>query len=786
MIHKNFFIEFLKGNNKSMSFMLLITALIFCLFDISFFRPIFIIVLLLISLFNIDINQIIAFFIIYILHFILFDSSLLLNILLLYFPFLIIKLFFIKIFISGTIIHKKLTNFFSYLIIIALLLIYSIYNCLCMGYKSNSDYISLYQILTMISLICIFYMKDDIKFTEIALTFCYSLIFSNLIYFIAKDSLHITTYFIDGYKQFNGLSAHPNTMVEKVCFAISCLLVCKCYNKVDNYQFFTIFIILFTIGILTLSRMFLLAVSLELILFFIFIVIKEKKKSFLFLSSFSLCIVCLLLIFNNQVLITIEKSKNFIIDIPDNINNPVININNPVININNPVIFYKIMNGEIQFDPGRLYLWYLYFIKIFFSYKTALFGYGYSSASIGQMGTHNSFINYIYKFGLIGFLIISLITIYILYQSIFKNINFPKKPKDKILYILCFFILIIGYYIVTLLNNNLALFTIPFIFFIVYFNGNLQNENWQYVFFAYNRLMISKCNICPRNCNLNRDETVGYCKASSTLVVSKVMLHHFEEPPISGTNCNCGSGAIFFSGCNLGCVYCQNFEISSKLMGKEITINGLVDIFKQLENAGAYNINLVTPTHFTLQILRALKIYKPKIPVIWNTSGYEKPETIKLLDGYVDIFLTDFKYFDGEIARKYSYAENYPEMCKQSILEMRKIVPNDIFENGLMKKGIIIRHLCLPSFTKDSLNVLDWIYNNLGNQTYLSLMSQYTPVHKAHEFSEINRKLKPIEYKVLIAHLKKYGFTNVFLQELSSASSAYTPDFQEQQFGFKF
>lgn len=293
--------------------------------------------------------------------------------------------------------------------------------------------------------------------------------------------------------------------------------------------------------------------------------------------------------------------------------------------------------------------------------------------------------------------------------------------------------------------------------------------------------MEKLCNICPRNCNIDRSKQIGFCKAHDKPIISKVMLHYFEEPPISGGN---GSGAIFFSSCTLKCVYCQNYEISTECQGKEISITALVSLFKQLENAGANNINLVTPTHFTEQIIEALKIYKPKIPIVWNTSGYEKAETIQKLAGFVDIFLTDFKYFSSDLSAKLSLAPNYFETCSKATLEMRKIQPKDVFENGLMKKGIIIRHLCLPNQTKDSEKIIDWIYENLGNETYLSLMSQYVPMGNAKSFPEINRKIKPIEYKILINRLNKLGFKNVFLQDYTSASEEFTPDFQDKKQDF--
>ena len=225
--------------------------------------------------------------------------------------------------------------------------------------------------------------------------------------------------------------------------------------------------------------------------------------------------------------------------------------------------------------------------------------------------------------------------------------------------------------------------------------------------------MENLCNVCPRKCNVNRSKTVGFCKAGILPKISNVMLHHFEEPPISGTK---GSGAIFFSSCTLKCVYCQNFNISTKCDGKEISVETLASLFKQLEEAGANNINLVTPTHYTEQIIEALKIYKPNIPIVWNTSGYESAETIKKLKEYVDIYLSDFKYFSSELSKNFSMAPNYFEECSKATLEMRKNQPIDVFENGLMKKGLIIRHLCLPNQTKDSERVLDWILDRCDDK----------------------------------------------------------------------
>ena len=302
--------------------------------------------------------------------------------------------------------------------------------------------------------------------------------------------------------------------------------------------------------------------------------------------------------------------------------------------------------------------------------------------------------------------------------------------------------------------------------------------------------MENLCNICPRNCNIDRKNSVGFCKGTNKVKVTKVMLHYFEEPPISGEEKDGikpnGSGAIFFANCTLKCCYCQNHNISSGGLGKEISVETLADLFKQLESAGANNINLVTPTHYTNEIIEALEIYRPNIPIVWNTSGYEKPETISKIKDYVDIYLSDFKYFDSNLSKKYSLAENYPETCKKATLEMRKNQPEDIFENGLMKKGLIIRHLVLPTHSSDSLKIIDWINDNLGNQTYVSLMSQYVPMAKACEFEELNQKIKPLEYKIIVNHLNELGFKNVFTQDFESAETIYTPNFEEVDDDFKF
>lgn len=281
-----------------------------------------------------------------------------------------------------------------------------------------------------------------------------------------------------------------------------------------------------------------------------------------------------------------------------------------------------------------------------------------------------------------------------------------------------------------------------------------------------------KCELCPRKCCVNRKTTAGFCGAKN-LKVAKVMLHKWEEPIIS---CGKGSGAIFFSHCSLKCVYCQNFEISHEGEGKEISVFELAEMFKNLEQQGAANINLVSPTHYTNEIIEALKIYRPKIPIVWNTSGYEEVSTIRKLKNYVDIFLTDLKYSSSKLAKNFSKAENYFEKATKAILQMRKNQPKDVIENGAMKKGVIVRHLILPNCVQNSLDVLNWIKENLGTQTYLSLMSQYTPCYKAAK--PIDRTLKPIEQKVVLSRALSLGFENGFFQDISSACKQFIPNFK--------
>lgn len=284
------------------------------------------------------------------------------------------------------------------------------------------------------------------------------------------------------------------------------------------------------------------------------------------------------------------------------------------------------------------------------------------------------------------------------------------------------------------------------------------------------------CNSCPRKCNIERSKSVGVCGVGDQPRVAKAYLHKWEEPIISGTK---GSGTVFFSGCNLKCIYCQNYKISHENYGKYITHERLAEIFKELEEKGATNINLVSPSHYALTIKTALDIYRPNIPIVYNSSGYDSEYNLDLLKDYIDIYLVDFKYFDSDLSFKLSKAKDYPEVAKKAILKMREYQPKEIIEDGVLKKGVIIRHLVLPEHTKDSIDILTWIKENINNP-FISLMGQYTPMYKAKFCDDINRSLKPIEYKIVEQAMVNMGLTEGYAQLLSSANDCYTPVFDEE------
>lgn len=285
------------------------------------------------------------------------------------------------------------------------------------------------------------------------------------------------------------------------------------------------------------------------------------------------------------------------------------------------------------------------------------------------------------------------------------------------------------------------------------------------------------CNICPRGCSVNRAESKGFCGVvcgEKSVIAAKAMLHYGEEPVISGKN---GSGAVFFSGCNMGCVFCQNYCISSGAKGREITVERLSEIFFELRDKGADNINLVTATHFIPQIVKALEKSKPKlnIPIIFNCGGYEKEESLKMLEGLIDVYLPDIKYCDDSLAERYSGAKGYFDTALSALREMLRQTGKYQIENGLIKKGVIVRHLILPSCHKDSMEIFRRL-SPFKEDILISLMRQYCPLGKAGDYPEINRKLTTFEYNKVLDLCEKIGFEG-FTQEKSSATDEMTPDF---------
>ena len=284
------------------------------------------------------------------------------------------------------------------------------------------------------------------------------------------------------------------------------------------------------------------------------------------------------------------------------------------------------------------------------------------------------------------------------------------------------------------------------------------------------------CNLCPRRCNATREDTrnpKGYCHAGLLPRVARAGLHFFEEPFISGKN---GSGTVFFSGCSLGCVYCQNEIVSHKNNGKDITVQRLADIFRELADKGAENINLVTPTHYSFAIKQALDVYRPPVPVIYNTSGYELPGIIESLDGYVDVFLFDFKYLSGKTAKMYSNALDYPEFAMSAIYAAYKMKNKCVFKDGVIQTGVVIRHLLLPAHTNEAISVFDFVHKNFKN-AYFSIMNQYIPLNSATRISPINRKVTDREYDKVLKYIIDSGFENCYFQEKGSADLSYIPKF---------
>ena len=290
---------------------------------------------------------------------------------------------------------------------------------------------------------------------------------------------------------------------------------------------------------------------------------------------------------------------------------------------------------------------------------------------------------------------------------------------------------------------------------------------------------LEKCEICPHMCKINRNiGKIGRCKCNNKIKIALATVHNYEEPCISGKN---GSGTIFFTNCNLNCIYCQNYKISQQGKGYEITIEELANIMLEEQEKKVNNINLVTPTMYAYQIIEAIKLAKSKglyIPIIYNTNGYENIKTIKALNGYIDVYLPDLKYYSNELSKKYSKIDNYFKYATEAIKEMYKQVGTPVFnENGIIRRGVIIRHLVLPNHIQNSKHILKWIKENMPEDIYVSIMAQYFPTYKAKEDNLLNRKLNKKEYKEIEEFLYTLNIKNGYIQELGEHEEEYVPDF---------
>lgn len=281
--------------------------------------------------------------------------------------------------------------------------------------------------------------------------------------------------------------------------------------------------------------------------------------------------------------------------------------------------------------------------------------------------------------------------------------------------------------------------------------------------------LIMNCFQCPVSCGADRDKTNGACGVKG-IKIAKYYLHPFEEPPVSFKN---GSGCIFFCGCSLKCAFCQNFDLSRSLRGKEITEGELADVFKALEDMGAENINLVNPTHYLRHIMGEIEIYRPKIPIVYNTHGYETEEALRLADGFVDIWLTDLKFIDNALSKRYTARSDYADFALPAVRFMAQ-KPLKMREDGKMLSGCIVRHLILPLAAYDSVNVVKFVAT-LPKTVYFSLMSQYTPFGEIEKYKELNRRITRREYEKVVAAVEEYGLENVFLQDYDSADENYIP-----------
>lgn len=294
--------------------------------------------------------------------------------------------------------------------------------------------------------------------------------------------------------------------------------------------------------------------------------------------------------------------------------------------------------------------------------------------------------------------------------------------------------------------------------------------------------MTWKCNLCPRKCNVDRKNQLGLCGASTTIKIARAALHFWEEPCISGEK---GSGTIFFSHCSLQCVFCQNYRLSHATpLGEEITISQFADICLDLQEQGANNINLVTPTHYVPWIVEGIKLAKERglhLPIVYNTSAYESVETIRMLDGIVDIYLPDLKYFDDQYGILYSHAPNYFFYATEAIKEMVKQVGEPIFnEQGILQRGVIVRHLCLPGLKEDSKKVLRYLYTTYHNQIYISIMNQYTPIRHFERFPNLNQTLSEEDYDEIIDYALDIEITQAYQQEGETQLESFIPEFKNK------
>lgn len=279
------------------------------------------------------------------------------------------------------------------------------------------------------------------------------------------------------------------------------------------------------------------------------------------------------------------------------------------------------------------------------------------------------------------------------------------------------------------------------------------------------------CALCPNECKVNKEISAGFCGTNGQIRIAKYYLHPFEEPVISGSM---GSGTVFFCGCSLQCVFCQNYELSRNLRGKIISVQDLANVFRELERLGAHNINLVSPTHYSDKIIEALKIYRPSIPIVYNSHGYERIEILEKLNNFVDVYLPDIKFFSPTLSKRYAGRENYFEVASKALEFMINSKPLVFDQKGLIKSGVIVRHLVLPQATADSKKILDW-FKDFKEKAYINVMSQYTPFGKIDDFPELKRKITKREYHSVIDYAISLGISNMYYQELTSADEKYIP-----------